>query len=128
MDSGCTMDMFQPIKMKAPPGPIPDGLKVTSLADPNRLDSASLNPVLSIGSFTLWPMSYDDNRVSFGMVLYDPRGKISSVTEKRGARYITQITKQGEGGHGAVTFVGQANQSVSLTCEEINQLLLNSGG
>ena len=50
MDSGWTMNMFQPIHLKAPPGPIPDGLKVTSLADPNRLDPASSNPVLAIGS------------------------------------------------------------------------------
>ena len=32
---GCTIDMLQPITMQAPPGDIPDGMKVTALADPD---------------------------------------------------------------------------------------------
>lgn len=119
----CTMNMFQPIHMQRPPGEIPDGLKVTSLQDPERLDPARSNPVLSIGSFLLWPMSYYDNRVSFGMVLYDPRGKVVGVMEKPGARYIVQITTSGRESEGTVTFTGQGNQSVTMTCMEIDKFL-----
>lgn len=124
----CTMDMFQPIHMQAPPGEIPRGLKVTSLQDAQRLDSARTNPVLSIGSFLLWPMSYDDNRMSFGMVMYDPKGKVVGVLEKPGARYIVQITLQvGRGPEGSVMFTGQGNQSVTMTCMEIDKLLKGGG-
>ncbi|HEU4560261.1 MAG TPA: hypothetical protein VFS20_20595 [Longimicrobium sp.] len=119
----CSMDMFQPIHMQAPPGEIPRGLKVTSLQDAQRLDSARTNPVLSIGSFTLWPMSYYDNRVSFGMVLYDPKGKVVGVLEKPGARYIVNITTSGRESEGVVTFTGQANQSVTMSCMEIDKFL-----
>lgn len=120
----CTMDMFQPIHMSAPPGEIPRGLKVTSLQDPNRLDPARSNPVLSVGSFILWPMSYYDNRMSFGMVMYDPKGKVVGVLEKPGARYIVQISLEtGRGTEGSVMFTGQANQSVTMTCMEIDKLL-----
>lgn len=119
----CSMDMFQPIQMQAPPGEVPRGLKVTSLQDPARLDAARSNPALSIGSFILWPMSYYDNRVSFGMVMYDPKGKVVGVLEKPGARYVTKITLGGRGSDGTVTFTGQANQSVTMSCMEIDKLL-----
>jgi hypothetical protein len=110
--------------MSAPPGEIPRGLKVTSLQDPNRLDPARSNPVLSVGSFILWPMSYYDNRMSFGMVMYDPKGKVVGVLEKPGARYIVQISLEtGRGTEGSVMFTGQANQSVTMTCMEIDKLL-----
>ena len=120
----CTMDMFQPIHMSAPPGEIPRGLKVTSLQAPDRLDPTRSHPVLSIGSFILWPMSYYDNRMSFGMVMYDPKGKVVGVLEKPGARYIVQISLEtGRGTEGSVMFTGQANQSVTMTCMEIDKLL-----
>jgi hypothetical protein len=122
------MDMFFPIKMKAPPGPIPDGMKVTALADPNRLDMAPASPALAVGSFTLFPFSYYDNRVSFGMVMYDPKGKVVGVLEKPGARYVASITKSADTGDGTVTFTGQANQTVTMTCMDIDRLLKSGGG
>lgn len=124
MDSYCpTMDMLQPIHMQKPPGATPDGLKVTALQDPNTLQMARSCPVVSIGSFILWPFSYDDNRVSFGMVMYDPLGKVLAVKEVRGARYIWQITKNGDRTEGSVTFTGQANQSVTMSCMEIGAMM-----
>jgi hypothetical protein len=124
MDSdGCTIDMLQPITLQAPPGPVPDGMKVTSLADPNLLDSGASNPALAVGGFTLWPMSYDDNRVSFGMVMYDLDGKVVGVLEKPGARYVTQITTSGSGDEGTVTVTGQSSQTVTLSCAEVTRLL-----
>jgi hypothetical protein len=120
----CSMDMLEVIKLSAPKGPIPDGMKVTALQGPDTLQSANPGPVLAVGGFTLWPMSYIDNRVSFGMVMYDLKWNVVSTVEKQGARYICQITKSGEGGQGSVTFTGQASQSVTMSLDEICQMLV----
>lgn len=120
---GCEMDMLSVLKLSAPKGPVPDGMKVTALQGPDTLQSANPGPVLGVGSFTLWPMSYIDNRVSFGMVMYDPSWKVVNTVEKPGARYICQITKSGEGDQGSVTFTGQASQSVTMSLDEICQML-----
>lgn len=123
MSSPITPNMLSVIAQTAPPGPIPDGLKLASFAGPDTFDPyPGGNPVLFIGAFQLWPMSYDDNRVSFGMVMYDPQGQVVNQLEKPGARYICQITINGDAG--TVTFTGQASQSVSLTFDEIFQLML----
>src|SRR5262245_9688526 len=97
----CSMDMLFAIEISAPDGPIPDGMKVTALAGPNTLQPAASCPVLAVGGFTLWPMSYIDNRVSFGMVMYDPSWNIVNQVEKPGARYVYKITPSGSGGSGA---------------------------
>lgn len=119
----CEMDMLSVIDLPAPKGPIPDGMKVASLARPNVLQPAPACPVLAVGSFTLWPMSYIDNRGSFGMVMYDPLWKVVNVVEKPGARYIYKITLNGSGGAGSVTFAGQSDQTVTMTLDEICQML-----
>jgi hypothetical protein len=94
-------------------------MKVTCLAGPNTLQPAPACPVLSIGSFILWPMSYMDNRVSFGMVMYDPLWQVVNTVEKPGARYIYKVTLNGTGTSGSVTFSGQADQSVTMSIDEI---------
>jgi len=115
------MHMLAPIKMHGPHGKIPDGMKVASLSGPNVLTPANRCPVLSIGSFILWPFSYIDNRVSFGMVMYDPKGKPVATVEKKGARYIYKITLNAA--QSSVTFSGQADQSVTMTLDEICGML-----
>ncbi len=119
----CSMDMLAVIQMPKPQGPIPDGMKVTSLGGPNTLQPAPSCPALAIGSFTLWPMSYIDNRVSFGMVMYDPKWKVVKQIEKPGARYIYKITLNGSGNTGSVTFSGQADQTVTMSLGEICGML-----
>jgi hypothetical protein len=119
-----TMEMLSIIYATKPPGPIPAGLKVTALADPNRLDPAKTCPALAIGSFSYWPLSYIDNRVSFGIVSYDGKGNIVEETEVKGARYVTKITMQGSDTSGSVTFWGQADQSVTMTLDQLYVLLL----
>ena len=119
----CSMDMLSVLKIPKPLGPIPDGMKVTSLAGPNVLQPAPACPALGIGSFTLWPMSYIDNRVSFGMVMYDPLWNIVGQVEKPGARYVYNITLSGSGSSGSVTFWGQADQTVAMSLDEICQML-----
>jgi hypothetical protein len=116
------MNMLQVIKMRAPKGAVPDGMKVTALAGPNTLQSASPGPALAVGGFTLWPMSYIDNRVSFGMVMYDPAWKVVHQVEKRGARYVYKVTLDASAK--SVTFSGQADQSVTMSLDEICQMLL----
>ena len=123
----CSMDMLSVLKMSAPKGPIPEGMKVTALQGPDTLQSANPGPVLGVGSFTLWPMSYVDNRVSFGMVMYDPLGRVVNQVEKSGARYVYKITLDGSGDAGSVTFWGQANQSVTMSLDEICGMLISPG-
>jgi hypothetical protein len=117
------MNMLSVINLRAPGGPTPSGLKVTALAGPNTLQSAPASPVLTIGSFTLWPMSYIDNRVSFGMVMYDPLWKVVEQVEQRGARYVYKITLNGSGTTGSVTFWGQGDQSVTMSLGDICQMM-----
>ena len=112
----CTMDMFQVVKIPAPKGPIPDGMKITALQSPDSGASAPASPVLAVGGFTLWPMSYYDNRMSFGMVMYGPDWEVVSTTEVKGARYVCKITIDGSGADGTVTFWGQAvHQYLAVT-------------
>ena len=118
-----SMDMLSVIAMRTPKGAIPDGLKVTSISGPDSLQPLPACPSLAIGGFTLWPMSYMDNRVSFGMVMYDLNWNVVNTIEKPGARYVYNITLNGSGDSGSVTFWGQANQQVTLSLEEICQLL-----
>ncbi|MGC1376757.1 MAG: hypothetical protein WA821_11050 [Anaerolineales bacterium] len=121
-----SMDMLKVIEVKTPEGPVPDGLKVASITGPNSLQPLPACPVLAVGSFTLWPMSYIDNRVSFGMVMYDPKGQVAHLVEKPGARYIYKITLEGSGSSGSATFWGQADQKVTLSLDEICQMLCYS--
>ncbi|MGZ8216133.1 RICIN domain-containing protein [Methylomagnum sp.] len=108
----------------APKGPIPDGLKVAAISGPNSLEPTHTSPALVIGSFALWPFSYLDNRVSFGMVMYDPHKQVLKQVEKPGARYVYKITVNAA--DQSVTFWGQGNQSVTMTLAEINQMMLNA--
>ena len=120
---GCSMDMLSVIKMRAPAGPVPDGMKVTAITDPNSTQSAPTCPALAVGGFTLWPMSYYDNRVSFGMVMYDMKWRVLKQVEKPGARYVYKITLDGSGASGSVTFWGQADQIVTMPVSEVCGLL-----
>jgi hypothetical protein len=41
----CSMDMLKPIKIRAPKGRIPEGMKVITLAGPNTLQPDPINLV-----------------------------------------------------------------------------------
>jgi len=114
-------EMFRPIKMAKPEGPVPDGMKVSFSNDASG-SPASPGPVLSIGDFTLWPMSYYDNRVSLGMVMYDPMWNVSGTVEKQGTRYVYKIDVDQNAG--SVTFTGQSDATVSMSFDEIIAMLV----
>jgi hypothetical protein len=105
--------------LQSPPGPVPDGLKIASFAGPDSV-TRTATPVIRVGSFTIWPLSYDDNRVSFGMALYDPCCSVIRVVEKPGARYVYKITND----NGTVTVWGQSDQRVTLTPDDIGAILV----
>jgi hypothetical protein len=107
--------------MQSPPGPVPDGLKVASFQDPDSRTRAEATPVIHVGSFCIWPMSYDDNRMSFGLVVYDPCCHTARVVEKRGARYVYKITTDRDG----VTVWGQSDQRVTLSADDIGAMLVH---
>ena len=121
-----TMDMISIISTPKPPGPIPDGLKVTVFSGPDTLANNAPCPALAIGSFTYYPFSYVDNRVSFGIVSYDGKGNPVEVVEVPGARYIYKITKDGSGDNGSVSFWGQANQNVTMNLQQLANMLLKA--
>ena len=115
----CSPDMFEVITMSQPPGGrIPEGLKVAFGTDASGYPAKS-GPVLAIGGFTFWPMSYYDNRVSFCMVMYDLKWNPIAQVEKPGSRYVYKITLTGTD----ATFVGQSDQSVTVSFEDICDFL-----
>ncbi|HZS48238.1 MAG TPA: hypothetical protein VFC63_24425 [Blastocatellia bacterium] len=113
-------NMLSIIQMTKPHGQVPNGMKVASINGPNSLQPLPKCPAVAVGSFTLWPMSYIDNRVSFGMVMYDPKWNVVTSAEKPGARYIYKIEKDAAGN---VTFHGQADQKVTMSLDEICKML-----
>jgi hypothetical protein len=121
---GLSMDMLSVVNLNKPPGPIPDGMKVTTLTAPKTLSNASITPTLAIGGFIVWPMSYMDNRVSFGMVAYDPKGCVVEQLETPGARYVYKVTLDSNAG--TATFWGQDDQKVSLMFDQMYKLILTT--
>ncbi|HWI51897.1 MAG TPA: hypothetical protein VNT01_07135 [Symbiobacteriaceae bacterium] len=92
--------------------PIPSGLKITCLKDPNHGDPSDTCPVILWGDYMYWPLSYIDNRVAMCLVAYDAAKNVVGQWEMPGARYVVSAAVD-ENGH-KVTFVGQANQQVSI--------------
>ena len=118
-----TMYMLKVLSLSAPKTPAPAGLKVVALSGPDA-GTTPKSPVLAIGGFTFWPMSYSDNRMSFGMVMYGPTWEVVSTTEMKGARYIYKITLDGSGTNGTVTFWGQSDKKIQMPIAAFEPLML----
>ncbi|KAJ3876592.1 Alpha/Beta hydrolase protein [Lentinula edodes] len=97
--------------------PPPDDLKYTSLSDPGELDSSEEYPVLILGQYTYWALSYIDNRYAMAILAYDSSGTIVGRWSKQGARYVHHIEFDEIGGN--VSFVGQGNLSVIFQLSEL---------
>ena len=118
---GCTADMFVIIQQSKPRGNVPDGMKVSFSKDSSGSPSP-IGPVLTIGDFTFWPMSYMDNRMSFGMVMYDPKWGVGATAEKQGARYLYKITIDESAS--TITFWGQSDAKVTMSFDDICSMLV----
>ena len=110
---------------------IPSGLKVTCLSDPNSLDLSSTCPVVKWNGLTIWALSYIDNRNSMALVAYDAFGKVVGQLELSGSRYVYKITV--DDAAKKVNFVGQSNQTVSATYDQLEfgqsaRIVFNQGG
>lgn len=97
--------------------PVPAGMKVTCMNDPNTLNPSKTCPVVKYQGMTTWAYSYIDNRVSFGLVTYDANNNVVRSVEKPGARYVwnmisSEVTKQ-------ITIAGQANQTVEVNWSDV---------
>jgi hypothetical protein len=99
------------VPSNAPP-PVPAGLKVTCIVDPNSLQSAKSCPVVKYKGLTTWAFSYIDNRVSLALVTYDGSGKVVRNVEQTGLRYVWNITSGAQSQ--TIDIFGQSNAHVQL--------------
>jgi len=99
---------------QAPPAPA--GLKVTCLKFPNNgAPSSETCPVVKYNGYSVWALSYQDNRGSMALVTYDSNNKVVGTVNKDGARYVWNVVS----GSGSVEFFGQANQWVTATWTQL---------
>jgi hypothetical protein len=63
----------------------------------------------------------EDYDLYHAMVMYSPTHHIVKTVEKKGARYIYKVTVNAPSS--SVTFSGQADQSVTMTLDEICKML-----
>jgi hypothetical protein len=97
--------------------PVPAGLKVTCLTDPDQVQMSQTCPVVKYRGITTWAYSYLDNRVSMALVSYDKSNKVVANVEKRGARYVVKAISNLH--NKTVMFVGQAKQSITVPWSEL---------
>lgn len=96
----------------------PAGLWAACNPNPNTGAQATTCPVVKYNGNTTWAFSFNDNRMAFALVTYDPHGKIIANITKPGARYIWNIASS----HNVhvLEFFGQGNGFVEATWEEIS--------
>nr|VWP02414.1 D-xylose-proton symporter [Ganoderma boninense] len=99
------------------PAPAPDGLKYTCLSDPEKLGSSDSYPVLVLGKYSYWALSYIDNRYAMEIVAYDSQKNLVGRWSKAGARYVQRI--EYDEGSRQVKFVGQSSLSVAFGLDEL---------
>lgn len=68
--------------------PLPPGMKVTCLKEPNSGASSDTCPVVVYQGITTWAFSYLDNRVSMALVSYDEHNKMVRNVNHDGTRYV----------------------------------------
>ncbi|KAJ6596124.1 hypothetical protein DFH09DRAFT_1357303 [Mycena vulgaris] len=96
----------------------------TQPAAPSGLDYVTFNgdntqyPVLIVGTYTYWPLSYDDNRESLNLVGYDQNKNLVSQVELPGTRYIDIVIYDPDAG--VISLIGQ---SIAIVTASIAQLL-----
>ncbi|ESK84353.1 cytochrome p450 [Moniliophthora roreri MCA 2997] len=88
----------------------PEGLNYTHLKNTVTLEEDNAHyPVLTIGEYAYWALSYDDNREGLAILAYDQDNKLDRQWEFTGARYLVSISYKP--GDSNVVFIGQAGNS-----------------
>jgi len=84
---------------------------------------ATSHPVLRFGQDIFWPLSYDDGRESFAIVVTTETGGSGNVVdffEAEGARYIDSIHVDKE--HQTVIFTGQSSHNATVSWDHLVDL------
>jgi hypothetical protein len=108
---------FVVAKVRSSPPSVPAGLTVTCLADPSRTDLSPACPVVKVGAYTIWPLSYYDNRIAMSLVAYNTAGAVIGQWSKKGARYIVDIAV--DVNTGKIIFSGQSGHTVHIGWSEL---------
>ena len=77
-------------------------------------------PVVRWNGVDYVALSYRDNRLSFAIHAFDASGTVMGVREETGARYLAAVQMDAEAR--TVTFVGQAERSVTLTWDALEAI------
>jgi len=93
---------------------VPSGLKLCSESAEWPYTSY---PVLILGDYTYWPLSYIDNRYAMAIVVVDQYGNIVKICAANGTRYIQEIQVDTKGKK--VTFLGQGGTKCTLSWETL---------
>jgi hypothetical protein len=97
--------------------PVPAGLKVTCLQNPDSGAASKTCPVITYKGIKTWAYSYMDNRVSMALVSYDSSNKVVANVEKPGARYVFEAIPSLR--TQTVIFFGQARQYFIVPWSEL---------
>jgi hypothetical protein len=99
--------------------PVPAGLKVTCTPNPNTGAPSPTCPVIQYGGFTTWAYSFQDNRVSYGIVTYDAQGNVVRNLTRDGARYVYKITSDPTAR--TLSIWGQSDAKVDIAWTDLPQ-------
>ncbi|KAJ7810607.1 hypothetical protein B0H14DRAFT_2862941 [Mycena olivaceomarginata] len=74
-------------------------------------------PVLIVGTYTYWPLSYVDNRESLNLVGYDQNKNLISQVELPGTRYIETVIYDPDAG--VIRLIGQSPTIVTASIAQV---------
>jgi len=114
---GCTPSVSTAPAVSPPP--IPSGLKVECLANPDDLTVAAECPVVRCGTTTYWALSLIDNTDSMTIVGYDAGGNVVHQNRVSGARYIYKIEVDSTAQ--TITLIGQSSETVVMPWSDLWQ-------
>lgn len=116
--------------------PAPSGTKLATnrcIQGPKDCNSdgpqVSEYPILLYDQYAYWPLSYEDNRVSFAIVVTDGQTVNSSIVntfEAPGSRYIDSIRVHSN--NQTVSFIGQGFDAASVSWDDLASEASNSSG
>ena len=117
----CSTEILTVRSLSAPPGPVPDNMYVPH--DPQRPRTFA---ALGVGSFTIFPMRFRDNRPGAVLATYGLKNEIVSQWHLPGGYEIERITVEGSGQTAHVHFWGPSSEPETretLTMDDVYQLI-----